>query len=193
MSNDVESVTAWLGQLKTNRQEAAGKIWQRYVEQLVALARKKLRQGPAMMSDEEDVVLSAFDAFFRAAGDGKFPKLDDRDDLWQVLVMLTERRIIASRRRENTLKRGGGKVLGESHLADSNFAVCPEPTPEFAAEAEEQLRYMLEALPTDLERQIAIGKLEGKSNRELAKQLLVSLRTIERKLGIIRDEWCEQR
>ena len=35
------------------------------------------------LADEEDVALSAFDSFCRGAEQGRFPRLDDRDDLWQ--------------------------------------------------------------------------------------------------------------
>ena len=44
------------------------------------------------MADEEDVALSAFKSFVRAVQEDRFLKLDDRDDLWQILVMLTLRK-----------------------------------------------------------------------------------------------------
>ena len=43
-------------------------------------------------------------------------RLDDRGDLWQVLVMLTKRKAIGLLRREQAAKRGGGQVRGESAL-----------------------------------------------------------------------------
>src|SRR5687768_16542494 len=142
MSLEEDSVTMWLGGLKAGCSDAAAKIWHRYVEQLVRHARRKLGRSPRRAVDEEDVVLSAFDGFLQGVDDGRFLKLDDRDDLWQVLVMLTERRAIALRRRELALKRGGGQVRGESAFGqhDSNGsqkpgldqAACPEATPAFA-------------------------------------------------------------
>ena len=198
MSND-ESVTTWLARLKAGRTDAAGKIWQRYVENLVRLARRKLGRSPRRAADEEDVVLSAFDGFLKGVADERFNKLDDRDDLWQVLVMLTERRAIALRRRELALKRGGGEVRGESvfarhegngsHKPGLDQACGREATPAFAAEMTEQLCHLLEQLSDDTQRQIALGKLEGMTNQELAKKLGISLRTVERKLGLIRDKW----
>lgn len=199
MSSPEESVTTWLGGLKAGRADVAAKIWQRYVEQLVRHARRKLGRGPRRVADEEDVVLSAFDGFLKGVDDGRFLKLDDRDDLWQVLVMLTERRAIALRRRELALKRGGGQVRGESvfvrregpgsQLAGLDQAACHEATPAFAAEMAQQLRHLLEGLQDETQRQIVVGKLEGRTNEELAKKLGVSLRTVERKLSIIRDKW----
>ena len=37
----------------------------------------------------EDVVVDAFDSLCRGVQAGRFPNLDDRDDLWQVLMLLT--------------------------------------------------------------------------------------------------------
>lgn len=175
MSND-DSVTTWLSQLKAGRSVAGAQIWQRYIEQLVRIARRKLGRSPRRVADEEDVVLSAFEGFLKGVEDGRFVQLDDRNDLWQVLVMLTERRAIALQRREGALKRGGGEVRGESVFAqhDGNGSHMPgldqaaghEATPAFALEVAEQLRHLLDQLGDDTQRQIALGKLEGKTNKE---------------------------
>src|SRR6476646_2600314 len=51
------------------------------------------RRGAARRAaDEEDVALSAFDAFCRDAERGRFPGLLDRDSLWHLLVTLTARK-----------------------------------------------------------------------------------------------------
>lgn len=199
MTHDQESVTTWLARLKAGRSHVAAQIWQRYVERLVRLARRKLGRTPRRAADEEDVVLSAFEGFLKGVNDGRFLKLDDRDDLWQVLVMLSERRAIALRRREQALKRGRGQVRGESafappeengsHKPGLEEAVGREVTPAFAAEMTEQLSCLLGRLTDDAQRQIALGKLAGQTNQELATKLGISLRAVERKLGIIRDKW----
>lgn len=194
-----ESVTAWLHQLKAGRISQADPLWQRYKEQLVRLARRKLGRSPRRVADEEDVVLSAFNGVLQGVADGRFLQLDDRDDLWQVLVMLTERRAIALRRRERTLKRGHGKVRGESVFAGAESGDSHRPgldqvcaraaTPAFAAEMTERLRELLDQLTDETPRRIALGKLAGYTNQELAHQLGISLRAVERKLGVIRDRW----
>lgn len=65
-------------------------------------------------ADEEDVVVSAFDAFLRGVANGQFARLDDRDDLCQILVMLTERKAVGVRRDEQPERRCEGHVQGES-------------------------------------------------------------------------------
>jgi serine/threonine protein kinase len=78
------SVTCWITDLKAGDPAAAQALWQRYFGQLVARARHRLRGQPRRAADEEDVALSAFDNFCRAAEQGRFPNLADRDDLWQI-------------------------------------------------------------------------------------------------------------
>ena len=90
--SDAASVTIWIHQLRAGNSLAAQKIWEAYYYRLVCLARGKLRTMPRRGADEEDIALSAFDSFFRGVERGRFPKLDDRDDLWQVLLLITERK-----------------------------------------------------------------------------------------------------
>ena len=53
---------------------------------------RRPRRRPGCAADEEDVALSAFDSFCRGDGAGRFPRLDDRDDLWRLLLLLTARK-----------------------------------------------------------------------------------------------------
>ncbi len=177
-------------------------LWERYFHRLVALARTKLQGQPRRMADEEDVALSAFDSFCRAAEQGRFPQLEDRDDLWRVLVTLTAwkaQRLVRDQRRQ---KRGGGNVLGESALAGLAEAKTPggglnaivgqEPTPEFAAQVTEECLRLLDHLGSAELRSIALWKMEGYTTEEIAGQLRRASRTIERKLQIIRDLWEQE-
>ena len=79
---------------------AAQKLWERYLDRLVRLARRKLGGAPRRAADEEDVAIAAFANFYRGVEAGRFSKLDDRDDLWQLLIVLTERNAIDQIRRE---------------------------------------------------------------------------------------------
>ena len=91
------SVTHWLGDLANGSVSVAQQeLFARYFSKLVSLARQRLRQAPRAAEDEEDVALSAMDSFFRRAGDGAFPHLHDRDQLWAILVTITSRKAIKS-------------------------------------------------------------------------------------------------
>src|SRR5215831_12441993 len=151
------SVTAWIEQLKTGDAAAAAPLWEGYFRRLVGLARQKLGAAPRGVADEEDVALSAFDSFCRGAAQGRFPRLEDRDDLWQVLMMLTARKAINLVERECSQKRGGRMVRaaarGDTPGASATDALtalpAPDPTPEFAAEVAEEIRRRLHALGDD--------------------------------------------
>jgi RNA polymerase sigma factor (sigma-70 family) len=196
MSSDA-SVSDWIAALKTSEESAAQHLYGRYVQRLVHLARKKLGAAPRRMADEEDVAQLVLNSFFRGVRMGRFPRLDDRRDLWQVLVMLTERKVIDQKRRQWTMKRRC--EVGESALAAGNpsdaltpgmgHAVGHEPTPAFAAEVAEELELRLRQLDDQELRSIAIWKLEGRTNQEIARQLKCVTRTVERRLEMIRALW----
>ncbi|NLS96961.1 MAG: RNA polymerase subunit sigma-70 [Planctomycetaceae bacterium] len=198
MSQD-RSVTAWIDGLKSGDSAAAGEIWQRYIDRLVRLARAKLGSSPRRVSDEEDVALSAFNDFLQGVQQNRFARLDDRDDLWQILVVITERKAMGQQRHERAQKRGGGQVRGESVFAaaEADNSQQPglaqwadrEPTPAFAVQMTEEMRRALDSLGDDVQREVAIGKLAGYTNKELADRLGISLRAVERKLSIIRRKW----
>src|SRR5438132_7343606 len=93
------STTQWIKQLKGGDAAAIQKLWESYFPRLVGLARKKLRNMPRHAADEEDVALSAIDSFVRNATQGRFPQLNDRDNLWLLLVTVTVRRALQLVRR----------------------------------------------------------------------------------------------
>jgi DNA-directed RNA polymerase specialized sigma24 family protein len=65
--------------------------------------------------------------------------------------------------------------------------VGDEPTPDFAAQAAETVRQLLDSLPTAGYKALAICKLEGYTNDEIALRSGCSLRTVERRLQFIRE------
>jgi RNA polymerase sigma factor (sigma-70 family) len=180
------SVTMWMSCLKeSGREQAAEMLWSRYLERLLHVARRKLGPAPKAVADEEDVALTAFAALLSGIRDERFTQLHDRDDLWQLLIMLTERNAISQRRGEWAQKRGGTAPAKELP-AD---AETPEPSPELALELAEEFDQRLAELADDVEREIAIRRLQGFSNAEIAESLGGGLRTVERKLGLIRRTW----
>ena len=189
MSSD-RSVTFWIGRLKAGDAQAAQKLWEAYFRRLVGLARKKLHGVPRRAADEEDVVLSAFDSFCRGAGRDRFPRLQDRDDLWQVLVLLTARKAIDLRQHEGRAKRGGGTEPAEAAVLEQ--VVGREPTPEFAAQVAEECRRLLAKLDDPDLRALALWKMEGYTTEEIAARLGCVPRTVERKLRVIRSLWGEK-
>jgi DNA-directed RNA polymerase specialized sigma24 family protein len=192
------SVTHWIRQIKAGDSAPAQLLWQRYWHRLVTLARRKLRQSRRRAADEEDVALSAFDSFCRGAAQGRFPLLSDRNNLWGLLIVLTSRKAADQIEHERRLKRGGGAVRGESALAPRGGSAGEragldqltgrQPAAAFAAQAAEECERLLGLLKAEL-RPIALWKLEGYTNPEIAAKLGCVVSTVERKLRMIRHAW----
>lgn len=192
MSSD-HSVTHWIGRVRGGDAEATRELWERYFERIVRFARRKLQGTSRRASDEEDVALSAFHSFVREAP--RFARLDDRDDLWQVLAMLTARKAFQERRRQQASRRGG--LHGEDGRRCPTTAEGPgfddvpdsRPGPESAVMVGEQLQTLFTALPDEDLRRVARLRLEDHTNAEIAATLNCSERTVERKVVLIRGFW----
>ena len=186
------SVTHWIREIQMGNRQVAQDLWQRYFTKLVRLARVELYGANKRAADEEDVALSVMDSFCRAAEKGRFPDLADRDSLWRLLVRMTARKSIDLRRRETRLRRGGpakanltDEPTGEEAIAKK---IGDAPTPEFAAVMAEQFQILLSFLRDDQLRELALGKMEGYTNAELAERLNCSARTVERRLSLLRKK-----
>jgi DNA-directed RNA polymerase specialized sigma24 family protein len=197
------SVTRLIEQVKGGDASAAAKLWERYFRRLVGLARRKLRGTVQLGADEEDIALSTLDSLYRGAADGRFPKLSTRDDLWRLLLVITARKAVDLVQHERAARRGGGKVQGEAALAgllgtsveDASFdqIIGREPTPEFAAQVAEECRRLLDLLGNSELRAVAVWKMEGHTNAEIAVKLGCVTVTVERRLRMIRGIWEKER
>jgi RNA polymerase sigma factor (sigma-70 family) len=195
------SVTRWVTALKGGDLAAAQPLWERYHRRLVGLAREKLRAARRRASDEEDVVQNAFHSFFHGVARGRFPQLEDRDNLWRLLVVITARKALDQLAHEHSQRQGGGTLQGESRISSRESGwdeaaieqvVGEEPTPEFAAQVAEQYHRLLELLGDETLRRVAVWKMEGLTNDEVAERLDCSRRTVARKLETIRIIWSQE-
>src|SRR5262245_28358693 len=162
-------VTGWLRQLEAGDHEAAQPLWERYFRRLAGLARARLQGMPRTAADEEDVALSAFDSFCRGAEAGRFPRLTDRDDLWQLLVLIATRKVCDLAEHEGRQRRDWRRTQSPDGEHPEPFSA--EPDPALAAEVAEQLVLLLALLPDAAMRSIAVRKLEGHTNEEIAALL----------------------
>lgn len=181
-------LTIWLEQWKAGDNDAAQKLWEHYFHEVVSLARKKLHGLPKRAADEEDVAQNAFLSLCRGVERKRFPKLNDRDDLWRLLVVITKGKALDLAAHERAQKRGGGKNQPVPEFDLQNM-FSKEPTPEFAAQIAEEYQNLLASLTDANLRQIALWKMEGDTNEEIAQKLGCVPRTIERRLNLIRKLW----
>lgn len=201
--SDSGSVTHWIVALKDGDLAAAQPLWKRYYRQLVALARNKLRSSRRREADEEDVVQVAFQSFFRAIAEGRFPELSDRDGLWRLLVFITAKKALKQLTYEQRQKRGGTSrpatgidTIGAFENGPDGEAIADivdrEPTPEFAVQVVDECRRLLASLGDETLQQVAVWKMEGYGNDEIAGKLGCSRRTVARKLEAIRIIWNKE-
>lgn len=197
MMADPDPITVWIQNLKKGDPAAAQALFEKSYERLVRLADRKLGDSPRRVADEEDVAAVAFGSFCRAAQAGRFPRLSDRNDLWRLLFEITGRKAVDVIRYNGRQKR---RVLGESVLMSTDgereggleqFA-GKEPEPEFAFAVAEQCRRLLDLLDDADLQAVAIAKMEGYTNAEIAARMDCSRRTIERQLNLIRRKWEQE-
>lgn len=191
-----DSVTEWLQQAQlASAPEAFAFLFERYLQQVTRLASSRLPSKLRPVVDGDDIAAEVFVELNRGLQEGRFQKLQDRRDLWQVLVMLSERRATSWRRRQQAEKRGGGDVVGESVIAGNDSAALPfsrfagsEPSPEDASVLAETLRTFLQDLPDAEFRSIAADWLTGFTQQEIADRVGVGLATVERRLRILKQK-----
>jgi RNA polymerase sigma factor (sigma-70 family) len=190
-----DSVPRWIEGAKHGDQNAMKALWERYHQRLLRFARGKLPRNRRRVADEEDVVSQALKSFFCAAQEGRFPELREEDGLWRLLRKMTARKAVDLKRHEGRKKR---YVLGESVLipspeegqTDGMAQVAGgEPPPEAAAMESDELDRLLDLLGDPELVKVAIAKIEGLQNQEIADRFDTSLRTVERQLQLIRKKW----
>jgi DNA-directed RNA polymerase specialized sigma24 family protein len=193
------SVTHWIERLKAGDPDAAQKLWERYWSRLVGLAQRKVGRTGHCAVGAEDVALDALYSVCRGAAQGRFPLLSDRNNLWALLIVLTSRKAVDQIKHERRLKRGGGAVRGESVFFNPQDPAGSaigfdllrgrEPTASFTAEVAEEFERLLGLLGEGDLRSVALWKMEGYTNKEIAAKLECVATTVERKLQKIRHIW----
>jgi RNA polymerase sigma factor (sigma-70 family) len=196
-----ESVTQWITALRQGNEEAARQLWMRYFEKLAALARRRFHASPGRVADEEDIALSVFQYLCEGAKRGDLDELNDRDQLWRLLVTVTTHKVIDQRRQSNAQKRGGGKVRGESvffGMGNNSSAqgfdrvIGETSEPDFLAQVAEQHDRLLDQLQDESLRRIVLWKVEGMNNEQIAASLDITSRSVRRKVERIREIWQEE-
>ncbi|MCC7339391.1 MAG: hypothetical protein IT422_30230 [Pirellulaceae bacterium] len=195
MNEDNHSVTLMLSKLKGGDDVAAQLIWDRFFARVRGLAKSKLGDIPKRTMDEEDVALSAINALYVGARDGRFQKLENRDDLWQILCMITSRKAASAWRKQKTRKEVGESIFSgfspDAARGIEYIATC-EPDDAFLDDLSATGCELLEGMEPRL-REVALLKLQGYKNQEIADKIGRSIKSVERYLSTIRQEWAPER
>lgn len=192
MNESPESITVWFEQLRRGDPEAAARLWDRFFDRLVAASRAEMQNANRRVADEEDIAAGVMAALCACANRGKLPMIENRDSLWRLLLSWTRHDIADHVRADRRIKRGGGNVRGDSVFGSSDglHAIADQvATPEMLLQMQEQYSALLAKLPDPILRSIAVAKMEGHSSEDIAEELGVTPRTVQRKLELIRGHW----
>jgi RNA polymerase sigma factor (sigma-70 family) len=195
--SEAEHVTVWLEQAKQGDETSLNRLHEAYFQRLVAFARRRINDSNRRLTDEEAVANRALHGMFELLREHRYTKLDNRDDLWKLLAVITRRIVKDEVEKSRAEKRGGGHVRGESVFEGGNADLTRRGLDQMASDSispdrlaleNETVRQLLSHLD-ETKRDIAMAKLAGYTNEEIAAQLGISKRAVSRKLAVIRDAW----
>jgi len=196
MSHRSGSVTRAIAALDGPGESAAQLLWERFFQQLCDFAARRIYRRHRRLLSPDEIATDAFLALIDGIRQKRFDRVRDRDDLWQMLILIAARRTIHVQRQLDRKKRGGGKVRGQSALGRANIDsiidfIGRDLSPEVFAQIQEMSQQLFAELPNDALRHVAAWRMAGHSNAEIATKLDVTERTVERKLKLIRDIWMK--
>jgi DNA-directed RNA polymerase specialized sigma24 family protein len=200
MQQPADELTELLERVREGDEAATTALWEKYFEQLVRMAAKRLPTNLRRSGDEEDIALSAFHSFIAGVRRDQFPDLSGPENMWGLLITLTARKVHAHLRHQTRQKRGGGNVRGESVFLDQSGVQQAgglggvsgnTDAADVHAELAEACDALLQQLPDEQLRQIAVMRMDGYLVDEIAAGLALSKRAVERRLQLIRRIWSE--
>lgn len=178
----------WLERLEAGDDKAVSELVGIVYQQLVGFARKKLIGMPPQVADDEGAVISALRSFFSGVQNGQFPEMQDENDLWRVLATITARKAIRQLRVHWKQSGEAGRV---KRNADIDHLVSRFSSPEDNAITMDEFECRLDDLDDPLLKKIALMRLEGLETSDIADQLSIHIRSIQRKLKLIESKWLE--
>ena len=187
MGHPEESITGWFHALRDGDDAAAEQLWNRYFHRLTGFARTQLANSPVY--DEEDLAVSVFDALCQATRDGRYENVENREELWRLLVTISNRKAIDRYRHVTAQRRSGNQSSSVDLDAEIASAV---KDPAWEVTLAEQCQTLINALDEGQMRDVALLKLEDLTNQQIADQLKVSERTVRRTIHLIRRIWQQE-
>lgn len=178
--------------LRTGDSRAEFAFWQRYGPLLEGLAQKHLHGEVLRRLGPEDVAQSACRTFLRRAQLGEF-QVPDAASLWHLLCAITLSKAHEQARFHRRQKRSVDKehVLAsplEEEDSGAGEFMDRSPGPEEAAAFSDQFQQLMAGLDPE-ERRIVELKLQDLTNKEIAKNLRSSERTVRRILALLRHRF----
>lgn len=180
------SITRWIDDLARGdqREVAARALADRYFDNVVRYASRDLLRRGALCSvnDGEDAANEAFAKVFRGIESGQL-KLESRDDFLGVLKWSTKC-VLINGLDGNPVVHAGERSPWDGDVRD----VHKKYSPDALVGVDDACRGLLGLLDEGLQ-QVALLKLVGLTNGEVATKIGRTVTTVERKLDLIRTRW----
>ncbi len=195
---DSKSIPYWIEQVRAGETDIPNDVLTDFFRRLVVFASRHLNHPQvARIYDAEDAAQSALRSFCVGLRGQKFNRINENDAVWKTLITITKRKIIDRIQLETRQKRGSGQVISETLLGgDQNPGLDSmagnELPPDLIVDIADEFDFRLGQLDDKLKR-IALWRIEGYSNHEIANRQGCTERTIERKLALIRKTWHDKR
>lgn len=191
MSEDPR-LTEWFRKMAEGDLEAANSLIEYFFPQLIAFSEAQYRQkfptSHPVVEDAEDAAQSALKTLWRRSREGRFSDVVNRNQLWRLLAKITLRKIYAQRKRA-TAKRRGGIIDKHIYIGSLKMPDACLPAQESQAELHTNVRDALDALTDPVLRNIAALRLNGTDVKDIAEELDLSPRTIQRWIKEITETW----
>lgn len=184
--DSTSTITRWIRLVRNSDEHAARKLWEQYAARLRTLARQWIRStGPW---DEEDIVVSAYQTLFQKLQSGQFVNVDSRDTFWALLTIIAARKAKDFGRRDRALKRGGIRTISLDN-ANEKELISTDSQSEMDFLITEECLVLIDQLEDPDLKHVALLRLEGLSNQEIAEQLKFSQRSVQRIVKLIKEIW----
>lgn len=192
-----ENITFFLNKRDELPKGGTEAIWKEYYPKVRAVIERKLRNTKTRDFDGEDVAQDAMKSLFFGLQEDKFDQLKNSEELWHLLVTIASRKITAYRRKANAQKRGGGATRGESVFLkpgmESGTGINEVSDENDVAETVDQLletyRELLPEIGDEKTIETIMLRMQGYSNKEIAKQMQCSVSRIEQRISKVRKLW----
>ena len=165
--------------------------WQIYFDRLTALARKKLREIPKQLKDEQDIACSAPSrasfGVWTATAHALFARTTSTTGRsWR-------RSLLGNAWTCSSISKARKRDVAKMTDAELDEITRDEPGPGSVAEQQEGRRRLLDLLKDDRAARIAEWKMERFTNQEVAEKLDTTERTVEREIKAIKVAWDKVR
>ncbi len=197
-SNEPGSVSQAINNVRRQQNDAASLLWGRFADQITGYARRRIHWRHRRIYDAEDLVSTAFGEVLISLWNGELETVRTRNDLWRMLMLVVKRRNINMQARLQRQQPDGPLILTESGLSSGGLMNVAEPDgasspPAAVAELNHDFARLIENLPDEDCKAIALMRIGNYSISEIAALLDTSTRTVDRKLATIRSHWYAQR